>query len=92
VTGPPGPADPDRPDPPRPKRPQGFAALPPEQRRAIARQGGLTAQAAGNAHRWTPEQARIAGRKGGQAKTRQRELEREREQARTARTPEDPHE
>lgn len=68
---------------------RGFAALTPEQRRAIARQGGLTAQAVGRAHRWTSEQARIAGRKGGQARTRAREAART---AGTARTPEDPHE
>lgn len=48
-------------------KPRGFAALPPERRREIARQGGLAAHEAGTAHQFTPEEAREAGRKGGRA-------------------------
>lgn len=51
-----------------PKR--GLAALPPEQRQAIARQGGQAAHAAGTAHIYDPESARIAGKKGGLAVSR----------------------
>jgi len=36
-------------------------------RREVARAGGRAAQARGVAHRWTSEEARSAGRKGGQA-------------------------
>jgi hypothetical protein len=42
-----------------------FRNLTPEQRSAAAAVGGRAAQAKPNAHRWTPEQARIAGQKGG---------------------------
>lgn len=48
------------------KPPRGFAAMPPEQQRAIARLGGLKAHEDGRAHRFTSEQARVAGRKGGE--------------------------
>jgi hypothetical protein len=37
----------------------------PEKRRAIASLGGKAVQASGKAHRFTPEEARIAGKKGG---------------------------
>ncbi len=46
-------------------RGQGFAALTPAQRSAVARKGGQSAHNQGTAHTWTPEQARAAGRKGG---------------------------
>ena len=49
---------------PRP-RTKGFAALPKERRSAIARLGGIAAHKSGNAHEFTPEEARRAGRKGG---------------------------
>lgn len=44
---------------------RGFAAMDPEKRREIARRGGKAAQAKGNAHRWTKEEAIAAGKKGG---------------------------
>jgi general stress protein YciG len=44
---------------------RGFAALPPDRLREISRKGGVTAHASGRAYRWTSEQAREAGRKGG---------------------------
>jgi uncharacterized protein len=47
----------------KPKR--GFAAMTPEQRRAVASKGGKAAQAQGTCHRYTSETGRQAGRKGG---------------------------
>jgi general stress protein YciG len=47
------------------KPPRGFAALDAETRHALARRGGMAVQAAGRAHRFTEEEAREAGRKGG---------------------------
>ena len=44
---------------------RGFASMDPERRRAISALGGRAAHAAGTAHRWTPEAAREAGKKGG---------------------------
>lgn len=45
--------------------PKGFAAMDPQKQRALARQGGVSAHERGVAHRWTTEEAREAGRKGG---------------------------
>lgn len=42
----------------------GFQHLTPEQRQAMARKGGLKAQATGKAHRWTHETGKAAGRRG----------------------------
>lgn len=39
--------------------------MPKEKQREIARLGGKAAHKAGTAHKWTPEEAREAGRKGG---------------------------
>jgi general stress protein YciG len=50
----------------RPKGSQGFARLSVEQRREIARLGGLAAHKKGTAHRWTSDEASDAGSKGGQ--------------------------
>ncbi len=47
------------------KQDRGFASMDRAKRQEIARMGGKAAQAAGVAHRWTVEEARIAGRKGG---------------------------
>jgi general stress protein YciG len=47
------------------RRLRGFATLTPERRREIAREGGRAAHAKGVAHQWTPDEAVIAGRKGG---------------------------
>lgn len=44
---------------------RGFAGMDPAKQREIASKGGKAAHAAGNAHKWTPEEAREAGRKGG---------------------------
>ena len=55
-----------KPEQARPAR-RGFAAMDPEQVRAISRQGGIAAHARGTAHEFTQEEARAAGRKGGLA-------------------------
>ncbi|MGZ3847380.1 MAG: KGG domain-containing protein [Flavisolibacter sp.] len=49
---------------------RGFAAMSPEKQKEIARAGGLAAHKQGVAHRWSPEEARDAGKKGGQARAR----------------------
>lgn len=50
-----------------PKRRRGFAAMDPARVRAIASKGGRAAHACGRAHRFTSEEARLAGTKGGSA-------------------------
>lgn len=47
------------------KQDRGFASMHPDKVREIASKGGKTSQAKGTAHRWTLEEARAAGRKGG---------------------------
>ena len=54
------------------KSERGFAAMAPERQREIAREGGKAAHQSGNAHEFTSEEARKAGRKGGQASNKQR--------------------
>ena len=49
------------------KAKRGFAAMSPQQRKAIASMGGRSAQASGKGHQWTPAEARAAGKKGGRA-------------------------
>jgi uncharacterized protein len=46
------------------KRHVGFRAMAPHRHKHIAAQGGAMAHKLGHAHRWTPEEARDAGRKG----------------------------
>lgn len=46
---------------------RGFARLSPEQRAEIARRGGLAAHASGHAHEFDSREARLAGHKGGEA-------------------------
>lgn len=41
---------------------RGFASMDPEKQRAIAAEGGRAAHASGNAHEFTPEEAREAGK------------------------------
>jgi len=48
------------------KERRGFASMSPEKQREIASKGGRAAHAKGTAHEWTSEEARAAGRKGGQ--------------------------
>ena len=51
---------------------RGFAALDPERRSEIARQGGRAAHAHGNAHEFNSAEAAAAGRKGGRSVSRDR--------------------
>jgi general stress protein YciG len=47
--------------------------MPPEKQRAIASAGGTAAHAAGKAHEFDSEEAREAGKKGGESVSRDRE-------------------
>lgn len=53
-------------------RHRGFAAMDAEKQREIASRGGKAAHEKGTAHEFTPEEAREAGRKGGEAVSRNR--------------------
>ncbi len=46
---------------------RGFASMDSEKQRSIASKGGKAAHAKGTAHKFTPDEAREAGRKGGEA-------------------------
>jgi general stress protein YciG len=48
--------------------PRGFAAMDPEKQKEIASQGGKAAHERGTAHEFTSEEAREAGKKGGQSR------------------------
>ena len=56
----------ERPEPGARKERRGFASMSPEKQREIASKGGRAAHQKGTAHEWTSEEARSAGRKGGQ--------------------------
>ena len=47
---------------------RGFAGMDPDAQREIASEGGRAAHASGHAHEFTSEEAREAGRKGGEAR------------------------
>ncbi len=49
---------------------RGFASMSVERQREIARKGGRAAHEKGTAHQFTPDEAREAGRKGGEARGR----------------------
>ena len=49
---------------------RGFASMDPDRQREIASKGGRAAHAKGTAHEWTPDEARQAGRKGGETVSR----------------------
>ena len=49
---------------------RGFASMDSSTQRAIARKGGRAAHVKGTAHKFTPEEARRAGRKGGEIVSR----------------------
>ena len=44
---------------------RGFASMDSEKQRSIASKGGKAAHAKGTAHKWSSEEAKMAGRKGG---------------------------
>lgn len=49
---------------------QGFGSMPEEKQKAIASLGGKAAHAKGTAHKWTSEEARAAGKKGGEIRSK----------------------
>jgi hypothetical protein len=57
----------------KPKRLYGFAAMDPAKRAAISALGGKRAQELGHGHRFSSDEARRAGRLGGQAVAQDRE-------------------
>ena len=52
---------------------RGFASMDPQRQREIASKGGKAAHAKGTAHEFDSEEARRAGRKGGEVVSRNRE-------------------
>lgn len=54
------------------KSKRGFASMDDEKQREIASEGGRAAHAKGTAHEFTPDEAREAGRKGGEAVSKDR--------------------
>ena len=48
------------------KHRRGFASMSPDKQREIASKGGRAAHQKGTAHEWSADEARTAGRKGGQ--------------------------
>jgi len=55
------------------KEKRGFASMDTRKQREIASKGGRAAHAHGTAHEFTSEEARAAGRKGGEAVSRNRQ-------------------
>lgn len=51
---------------------RGFASMDPARQREIASKGGRAAHAKGTAHEWSSDEARVAGRKGGEVVSRDR--------------------
>lgn len=54
------------------KSKRGFASMDPERQREIASKGGRAAHEKGTAHEWSRDEARTAGRKGGEVVSRDR--------------------
>ena len=52
---------------------RGFASMDPERQREIASEGGRAAHVKGTAHEFDSDEAREAGRKGGEAVSQDRE-------------------
>jgi general stress protein YciG len=52
---------------------RGFAAMDEEKQRQIASKGGKAAHEKGTAHEFTPDEARQAGKKGGEAVSKNRQ-------------------
>jgi uncharacterized protein len=55
------------------KSKRGFASMDEDKQREIASKGGKAAHEKGTAHEFTPEEAREAGRKGGEAVSQDRQ-------------------
>ena len=59
-------------------RGRGFLSMTPERRREVAGLGGRRAHELGTAHKWSPDEASEAGRKGAEASwDKRRKLSRE---------------
>ena len=58
---------------PQTKSKRGFASMDLSKQREIASKGGIAAHAQGRAHEFTADEARAAGKKGGQSVSRDRE-------------------
>jgi hypothetical protein len=56
-----------------PRSHRGFAAMDQSKQREIASRGGKAAHAQGRAHEFTADEARAAGRKGGETVSRDRD-------------------
>jgi uncharacterized protein len=54
------------------KSKRGFASMDANRQREIASKGGRAAHAKGTAHEWSSDEARVAGRKGGEVVSRDR--------------------
>lgn len=52
---------------------RGFASMDPARQREIASKGGKAAHQQGVAHEWSADEARAAGRKGGEAISKNKE-------------------
>jgi general stress protein YciG len=52
---------------------RGFAAMDSEKQKEIARKGGRAAHEQGVAHQWSSQEAREAGKKGGQSRGRRKD-------------------
>lgn len=52
---------------------RGFASMDAERQREIASKGGKAAHKLGTAHQFTPDEARVAGRKGGEMVSQNRQ-------------------
>jgi general stress protein YciG len=55
------------------KKPRGFAAMDRQKQREIASKGGKAAHEKGTAHEFTRDEARVAGKKGGETVSASRE-------------------
>lgn len=55
-----------------PKQRRGFALFSASRRIQVASMGGKAAHARGRAHKFTPDEARVAGKKGGHSVSRDR--------------------
>lgn len=54
------------------KSKRGFASMDPQRQREIASMGGKTAHLQGTAHQFTSEEAKVAGKKGAEARIAKR--------------------
>lgn len=57
-------------DEPAKRSQRGFASMEPSKQKEIASQGGRAAHQKGTAHEFTSEEARVAGKKGGEISRR----------------------